>query len=285
MLLVDPIIPYELPDKANHSFFFIDQAVRPASEAKLHRHDAWELVVVKSGAGEFLVGNESRSFQPGTVGLVAPNLAHRWCYSLKNVDEDGLVRYAMAAFSHEFVKRLIDDFPEVRNQLDGVSFPQAAFFFGPVAASVISEALRRMSTLDEVDRLAQMIQLVAFVFSTTDREKAGEAVRMEAAVRRVEKAISIVMRDYAEPIRLSAVAREVGMNPSAFSDFFHRQQGVTFSEFLTNYRLKVAADLLLHTRKQVGEICALSGYRDLGHFSRTFRRRYGLSPLQYRKGR
>ena len=39
----DVVIPYELPEPENHSFFFIDQRIDTRLEAKLHRHDAWEL--------------------------------------------------------------------------------------------------------------------------------------------------------------------------------------------------------------------------------------------------
>ena len=45
------IIPYELPEAENHSFFFIDQRVETHIEAKLHQHDAWELYYVLHGYG------------------------------------------------------------------------------------------------------------------------------------------------------------------------------------------------------------------------------------------
>ena len=47
----DTAIPYELPEVENHSFFFIDQRVTTSIEAKLHRHDAWELYYVVHGYG------------------------------------------------------------------------------------------------------------------------------------------------------------------------------------------------------------------------------------------
>ena len=47
----DVIIPYELPDVENHSFFFIDQRIDTQLEAKLHQHDAWELYCVVQGRG------------------------------------------------------------------------------------------------------------------------------------------------------------------------------------------------------------------------------------------
>jgi hypothetical protein len=45
----DTAIPYELPETENHSFFFIDQRIETEIEAKLHRHDAWELYYVVHG--------------------------------------------------------------------------------------------------------------------------------------------------------------------------------------------------------------------------------------------
>ena len=48
----DTAIPYELPEAENHSFFFIDQRTEPSLEAKLHRHDAWELYYRRSWTGQ-----------------------------------------------------------------------------------------------------------------------------------------------------------------------------------------------------------------------------------------
>ena len=48
----EQIIPYELPEQENHSFFFIDQRIQPNIEAKLHGHDAWELYCVVQGYGK-----------------------------------------------------------------------------------------------------------------------------------------------------------------------------------------------------------------------------------------
>ncbi len=53
----DTAIPYELPEAENHSFFFIDQRVETRTEAKLHRHDAWELYYVVHGYGSRTAGD------------------------------------------------------------------------------------------------------------------------------------------------------------------------------------------------------------------------------------
>ena len=58
-------IPYELPEADNHSFFFIDQRVETRLEAKLHRHDAWELYCVLQGRGTRMAGDTTQLFMGG----------------------------------------------------------------------------------------------------------------------------------------------------------------------------------------------------------------------------
>lgn len=61
----DTAIPYELPEVENHSFFFIDQRVTTSIEAKLHRHDAWELYYVVHGYGKRMAGDTLQPFAAG----------------------------------------------------------------------------------------------------------------------------------------------------------------------------------------------------------------------------
>ena len=85
----DTAIPYELPEVENHSFFFIDQRVTTSIEAKLHRHDAWELYYVVHGYGKRMAGDTLQPFAAGDVALIPPSMLHRWEYSPDSADDDG----------------------------------------------------------------------------------------------------------------------------------------------------------------------------------------------------
>ena len=71
----DTAIPYELPEVENHSFFFIDQRVTTSIEAKLHRHDAWELYYVVHGYGKRMAGDTLQPFAAGDVAVIPPSTA------------------------------------------------------------------------------------------------------------------------------------------------------------------------------------------------------------------
>ena len=276
-------IPYELPEPENHSFFFIDQCIEPAMEAKLHRHDAWELCYVVHGAGNRMAGDTLQPFTAGVVTLLPPGMLHRWEYAPDSVDSDGRVRYLMIAFGHSLVERCTDVFPELRNRLRGVAFPKDALVFGPESSRTIRRMMTEMNGMDELGRLCKMLQLLPFIFTSDDRIFVGKPIRIERDVRRIQQIAEYVMTHYVHDIKLDDIASEVGMNRSAFCSYFKKHKGMTFSQFLTRYRLKTACELLKHSQKSVSEICYLVGFNDLPHFIRVFTAATGMSPTRYRK--
>ncbi|MFR9259623.1 MAG: AraC family transcriptional regulator [Christensenellales bacterium] len=279
----DTAVPYELPEAENHSFFFIDQRVEPSLEAKLHRHDAWELYYVVHGRGRRMAGDTLQPFAAGDVALIPPSMLHRWEYAPGSADKDGCVRYLMVAFSHSLIERCMEAFPELRNRLAGVAFPTDALRFGPESSRAIRKALSEMNGSDELGRLSAMLRLLPVIFTSSDRAFAGKPMRIERDVRRMQQICAYVMKHYVHPIALDDIAAEVGMNRSAFCSCFKRCKGMTFSQFVTQYRLNTACELLKHSQKNVSEICCMVGFSDLPHFVRVFTRTMGVSPSRYRK--
>ena len=245
----DTAIPYELPEAENHSFFFIDQRVETRTEAKLHRHDAWELYYVVHGYGSRTAGDTCQPF---------------------------------TAFDHSLVKRCMEAFPEVRNRLAGIPFPTDAMKFGPESSRIIRKLLSEMTGMDELERLSAMLRLLPTVFTSPDHTFAGRPMRIERDVRRMQQIAAYVMAHYVHAISLKEIAAEVGMNRSAFCSYFKRCKGMTFSQFVTQYRLNTACELLKHSQKQVSEICYLVGFNDVPHFNRMFKKAKRMSPKAYR---
>ena len=281
--MIDAVIPYTLPEVKDHSFFFISQHIAPALEAKIHRHEAWELYYVTCGRGTRMTGDTLMPFSAGDVVLIPPSMAHCWEYEPSSANEDGEVTYLMAAFSHDLIERCLAVFPEVRNRLFGIEFPADALKFGVRSAAEIRRVLTEMTGMDEIERLSCMLRLLPVVFTASDITRIGKPVRIERDVRRMQQVASYVMAHYVHDISLDDVAAHIGMNRSAFCRFFRRNKGITFSRFVTGYRLETACELLKSTQKQVSEICFAVGFNDLPHFTRVFKAAYGVSPVKYRK--
>lgn len=279
----DAVIPYTLPEVKNHSFFFISQHITPELEAKMHRHEAWELYFVTHGNGIRMTGDTLMPFTEGDVVLIPPSMPHYWEYRPESANDDGEIAYLMVAFSPELVDKCMTVFPEIKNRLYGQILPTEALKYGSGSSVEIRHSLTRMNNLDDIGRLSEMIRLLPFVFTTKDHSLIGKPVRIERDIRRMQQVAEYVMAHYVHTITLDDIASHVGMNRSAFCTFFKRNKGMTFSQYVTQYRLETACDLLKNSQKQVSEICFATGFNDLPHFIRVFASTYGLSPTKFRK--
>ncbi|MFI3312551.1 MAG: response regulator [Eubacteriales bacterium] len=65
--------------------------------------------------------------------------------------------------------------------------------------------------------------------------------------------------------------------------YFKAQTGQTPNQYLTEYRMEKAKQLLADGRNRVSEISSMVGYRDGNYFGKSFRKYTGLSPSQYRE--
>ena len=189
----------------------------------------------------------------------------------------------MVAFKHVFISKCMEIFPELRNCLANITFPIEALKFGPESSRAIRQSLSKMNELDELGRLCEMFRLLPTIFISTDYTFTGKPMRIERDVRRMQQISTYVMAHYVHPFSLDDIATEMGMNRLAFCSYFKRYKGVTFSQFVTQYRLNTACKLLKHSQKQVSEICYLVGFNDLPHFVRVFTKEKGMSPTRYRK--
>lgn len=108
-----------------------------------------------------------------------------------------------------------------------------------------------MNDMDDLGRLCGMFRLLPVIFNSSDHIFAGKPMQIERDVRRMQQICTYVMAHYVHTITLDEIAAEIGMNRSAFCSYFKRCKGMTFSQFVTQYRLNTACELLKHSQKQV----------------------------------
>jgi len=97
------------------------------------------------------------------------------------------------------------------------------------------------------------------------------------------KAIQHIHEHYAEPTDTRKIAAMVGMSARQFNRRFQRLFRTTLCQYLMRVRINAACRLLTETDHSVTDIAIEVGFYDQSHFSRTFIRMMGSSPLKYRK--
>jgi two-component system response regulator YesN len=102
-----------------------------------------------------------------------------------------------------------------------------------------------------------------------------------------EKAIDIALQyvkeHYYEDLSLEKIASVVFLNPVYFSQLFKQKTGQGYKEYVTSLRLEQAKLLLVNSKLKVAEIAERIGYQDMRHFTQMFRKRFLLTPTEYRQ--
>ena len=99
----------------------------------------------------------------------------------------------------------------------------------------------------------------------------------------MHQAKKFIESNYANHMTLEIVADHVGISPYYFSKLFKDRYGLTFIDYLTEIRIQKAKEEMLHSTKNLKEICYAIGYKDPNYFSRVFKKHTGLSPSEYRR--
>lgn len=100
------------------------------------------------------------------------------------------------------------------------------------------------------------------------------------------RARRFIADNYASPeMSLRSAADYVGLNEKYFSTKFTKETGMTFSAYLTGVRLEKARRLMESTDLKMYEISDRAGYHNVEHFNRMFKKAYGVSPGDYKKGK
>lgn len=101
--------------------------------------------------------------------------------------------------------------------------------------------------------------------------------------RIVASAIKYIHQNYKQKISLKTVAEAIYTNPNYLSTVFSREKGITFSEYVKKYRLSVAQKMLIETDDSIEKIAIDVGFYDIQHFSKIFKKEFGVSPMNFRK--
>ena len=101
--------------------------------------------------------------------------------------------------------------------------------------------------------------------------------------KQFQKILQYIDDHLGQEITLKHIADYVYLNPQYVGQLFKLEHDQTFTEYITEERLKRAKKLLKDTRLRVYEVAQLSGYKSPKHFMTVFKHEVGMTPIQYRK--
>ena len=155
----------------------------------------------------------------------------------------------------------------------------------------IINCLKSMQPLiEDDDKLAYLLVIgkmyELFVYIVRDIAKAATTEASQSDINnlsKVDKALELVHERYHDQITVDDAAHVCGYGKSNFCRVFKSVMGITFHQYLNNYRIENAKYLLSETNMSLERIALMVGFQDAKVFCRVFKSILNTSPGQYRR--
>ena len=100
---------------------------------------------------------------------------------------------------------------------------------------------------------------------------------------RIKKALIFIENNYQGNVTINEIADSAGVSVSTCLRLFRDVLGTTPIRYLIDYRLqKLSEELVLPNNISIGEIAYSCGFTDATYFNRCFKKKYGMTPSQYK---
>jgi len=268
--------------------FYVGERIKTYFEYPAHCHEVYELNFVENAAGVVRTIGDSRE-TIGNLDLVlitGGKLVHVW--EQGTCPEHDIHEITFHIDPDLFHGPMSDKrpFTSLRRMIEraqrGLAFPEAAI---QIVREDIINLARSTESFAAVIRLLNLLYRLSLVENAHELSSSAFANASETNEdERVSRAKEYIANNYMHDISLHQLADLAHMSAESFSRFFRNKTGRTPNRYLIDYRLGIAARLLLTTKLSVSEIGFSCGFNTLSHFNRLFRDSKGCTPSEFREG-
>lgn len=146
-------------------------------------------------------------------------------------------------------------------------------------SSILGEEFKFFTSIEACETKMELQEKIIFVLNTV-LNKAAEKEKTNILIK---YAIDFIKDNHFKDITLDTVAKQIFITPGYLSQLFKQETGINFLEYLNQYRIQKAKELLKNPFLKNYEISNKVGFGDEKYFSQVFKRYTGLTPTQYKE--
>lgn len=254
------------------------------SAVPLHWHNDMEVIYIKKGRGRITVDLMPFLVRGGDIVIVPPGQLH----SIEQF-ENCSMEYENIIFQPAMLIPAQNDacseqflLPLMQGQLLLPNYFSPDSPLHPALSSCLGAMDEICKTFPNGYQLAIKGQLFSFFYALFSSGDAPPPRRNNKSLDRLKEILKYVEIRYCEKISISDAAKICGFSESHFMKFFRNNMGISFTYYLNEYRLTMAARMLLSSSDSIAAIAGETGFDNLSYFNRRFKKKYHCTPSEFR---
>jgi AraC-like DNA-binding protein len=247
-----------------------------------HYHPEFELVYVEADAGIRHVGTHISTYNQSDLVFIGSNLPHL------NFD------YRLRSDYHQIVIQLRCDFmgtalgltPELAGIAKLFKTAEYGIAFDGETKLEVAKKLRQLEGLSSLEQLLQLIDIFQILADSDEKTILNKDLSSQGFILkdkiRMGAIYEYIDAEYHRQPDVNIVAQKVNLTTPAFCRYFRRQTNMTFTEFVNQYRIERAKNLLMQNNN-VSETCYAVGIDSLSYFNKLFKEIAGENPSDFKR--
>lgn len=252
-----------------------------------HYHNNFEISFITEGTGKRIVADSIDEFQPGDLVFIGRKLPHVWIADKEpHTSPSRSLEMVFLQFTSDVVSPELMSLPEFKFIAKAVALSERGIQIVGQTLNEVSEIMLQLPYLKNFDRMLHFFRLMDIIGkSETNIQLASREylrVRFTTGNKRIAAIHEYLMNNYREDVDLKCLAELVNMAEGSLCRFFRMNMGMTVFEYLNQLKVELACKLLMDRDLSILKVCLDSGFNNLSHFNKQFKKINGLPPSEYR---
>ena len=265
-----------------HNYIEFSSSIYKVGTYNYNWHGGTEIFILLKGRVEMSCNDETFTMEPLDVVVISPQVGH----STLALEED-VVAFVVHV-GNEFYQQYDPDFGMYEFVIRSDASTRHNEFFTTLRHHAAMTMLLMHKGENPIHRMwieHHYLALAGDVFREFDPvKKIHENARPgDIKPATFDKMIEYIDEHYQQKLELEDIARIGGYNVAYTSQFFKRQMGISFVDYVLRLRLRDATTQLTSTDEAVARIASSCGFADIKAFNVAFKKHFRMTPTEYRK--
>lgn len=250
-----------------------------------HWHDELEIIVIKKGKGIIFVDLLPHPVSDGYIIVILPGQLHAIVQEDQEIMEYENILFQINMLFSAHIDICTQDFfmPMLQRTYHIPTFYTNHLDYYDTLISCITTIDRLSDTRPPAYQLGlKSLWFQFFYIIFTNHQHLNTSKKTSKSLDKLKKILKYVEEHYNEFLSIEKMAELSGFSQSHFMKFFKTHMGVSFIDYLNDYRLTMSTRLLQLSGNSILEIAQEVGFDNLSYFNRLFKKKYNMTPSAYR---